>query len=89
MQRAGGTGHSERRSEWRGLGKPRHVREDRRLSEREVREIKSRGMAQCELLRDPTTLSASAGSAQDDRWLYFAEASALFSRALRRLAAFL
>jgi hypothetical protein len=70
-----------------GLGKPRHGREDRRLSEREVSEITSRGMAQCELLRDPTAPPASAGSAQDDRWRYFAEASVLFSRALRRLAA--
>ena len=60
---------------------PRGGREDRGLSERELSEIKSRGMAQYELLRD------LLDSAQNERSPYFAEASALFSRALRRLAA--
>jgi hypothetical protein len=70
------------------LGKPRHGREDRRLSEREVSEIKSR-MELMGIAAGSFNCSRVCGIRSGrDRSPYFAEASALFSRALRRLAAF-
>src|SRR5436853_409440 len=54
--------HSERSREWSGLGKPRHGREGRRLSEREVSE--SNPAERLKLTqRDPST---SLRFAQDD-----------------------